>query len=248
MPRLFFIETDKRMTGHSPALSVSPVVRAAGCLRTVAAVVSIASGTITAPLAHADAAAGAMLAQKGASGVPACMSCHGPNGEGRAASGFPRLAGQNQAYLLKQLEAFASGKRKNPQMAPIAGALSAGQMRDAADYFASLPDWKPTQQPNVSSPQYAQGLKVATVGDWSKEMPACFSCHGMAGEGVPPHFPALVGQPRSYTQTQLEAWRSAKRTNDPLGLMQSVAERMTDKEIAAVSLYLENPSFTGKGK
>lgn len=79
-------------------------------------------------------------------------------------------------------------------------------------------------------------------------MPACFACHGIAGEGVPPHFPALAGQPMAYTQTQLNAWRAAQRTNDPLGLMQAVAEKMSDAEIAAVSRYLENPSRPGKEK
>lgn len=199
-------------------------------------------------LAHADRLAGATLAHKGSSSTPACMTCHGANGEGQAAGSFPRLAGQSQAYLLKQLQAFASGKRKNSQMAPIASSLDAGQMRDAADYYASLPAWKQSVAPDATATQYAQGLKIATVGNWTKEMPACFACHGVKGEGIPPHFPALVGQPMSYTQVQLKAWRSAKRTNDPIGLMQAVAEKMTDPEIAAVSRFLENPSLAGKGK
>lgn len=210
--------------------------------------VSIAWLAATPLLAHADRLAGATLAQKGGNGIPACMTCHGAKGEGQAAAGFPRLAGQAEAYLLKQLEAFSSGKRKNAQMAPIANALDAGQMRDVANYYASLPDWKQTNAPDTDSAQYAEGRKIATEGDWTKEMPACFACHGPTGEGIAPHFPALAGQPSGYTQAQLIAWKSAKRTNDPQGLMQSVAEKMTPEEITAVSLYLENPSFPGREK
>lgn len=200
------------------------------------------------PPAFADRLAGEALAQKGGTGVPACMTCHGANGEGQTVSGFPRLAGQPEAYLLKQLLAFAGGQRKNPQMAPIADALNGQQMRDAADYYASLPGWRPHGQPPAPSPQYALGLRLATSGNWSKDVPACFACHGPGGTGVPPHFPALAGQPSAYTRSQMKAWQTAGRTNDPQGLMQSVAEKMTEAEFDAVSLYLENPSPDGKGK
>lgn len=205
----------------------------------------VAAGT---PLAHADRLSGGTLAQKGSSSTPACMTCHGANGEGQAAGGFPRLAGQSQAYLLKQLQAFATGKRHNLQMAPIASSLNAEQMRDVADYYASLPGWKPTGASGTDSAQYMLGLKLATEGNWTKDIPACFACHGSGGEGIPPHFPALAGQPMSYVQSQLNAWKTGTRTDDPQGLMQAVAEKMNDAEIAAVSRFLENPSLTGKGK
>ncbi len=236
------------MMGHSIRLCASTPACGADSLRTLAAIVLLAWATMSASRVHADRLAGAALAQKGTSGVPACMACHGANGEGQAASGFPRLAGQPEAYLLKQLQAFAGGQRKNPQMAPIAGALDARQMRDAADYYASLPGWKPQGQTRASSPQYALGLRLATSGNWSKEVPACFACHGPGGAGVAPHFPALAGQPSAYTRSQMKAWQTASRTNDPQGLMQSVAEKMTDAEFDAVSLYLEHPSLVGKGK
>ncbi len=213
-----------------------------------AIVVSIIWAATGMSLAHADGLAGATLAQKGSSGTPACMTCHGANGEGQAAGGFPRLAGLSEAYLLKQLQAFSSGKRKNAIMEPIASSLDAEQMRDAADYYASLPAWKQTVAPDITSAQYALGLKIATEGDWSKEIPACFTCHGALGKGVPPHFPALAGQPRSYTQAQMNAWKARTRTNDPIGLMQMIGGKLTDPEIAAVSLFLENPSLAGKGK
>lgn len=198
--------------------------------------------------AHADSRAGATLAQQGGQGISACVSCHGARGEGQAATGFPRLAGQPQAYLVKQLQAFAEGKRKNPMMEPIARALSAQQIRDLANHYASLPGWSAPSKTNAPDPATAPGPRLATVGHWDKNIPACFSCHGPGGAGIPPHFPAITGQPRTYTRTQLKAWQAGTRSNDPQGLMKSVADRMTDTDIEAISLYLENPAAAGRSE
>lgn len=197
--------------------------------------------------AHADRAAGAVLAKKGGAGVPACASCHGPNGEGQAAAAYPRLAGQHSAYLLKQLREFAGGQRVNPQMAPIADALSEQQMRDVADYYASLPGWQAKNDP-APPPQDLTGYHLATRGNWGKGIPACFACHGEGGSGIPPHFPALAGQPAGYTRAQLEAWKTGKRDNDPQGLMKSIAARLSEAEVAAVSTYFEHPTPDRKEK
>ncbi|HEY9097401.1 MAG TPA: c-type cytochrome [Thiobacillus sp.] len=197
---------------------------------------------------NADEAAGAALAQKGAPGVLACVACHGAKGEGQAAAGFPRLAGQNQAYLEKQLQNFASGKRANPQMAPIASGLKPEQIKAVAAYYAGLPEWKPATATSPSTPEYKLGEILATKGKWRDGMPACFACHAAGGTGVAPHFPSIAGQPRNYTAAQLLAWQSDLRSNDPQNLMKSVAVKLTKAEIAAVSLYLENPAATGKGE
>jgi len=197
---------------------------------------------------HADSRAGAALAQQGGPGISACVSCHGARGEGQAATGFPRLAGQPQAYLLKQLQAFAEGTRKNPVMEPIARALNAQQMRDLADHYAGLPGWSAPLKTGASDPATAPGPRLATTGNWDKNIPACFACHGPDGAGIPPHFPAITGQPRAYTRTQLKAWQAGTRSNDPQGLMKSVADRMTDADIEAVSLYLENPTAAGRSE
>lgn len=190
--------------------------------------------------ACADSAAGEALAKKGGAGVFACMSCHGPNGEGQAAAAYPRLAGQHPAYLLKQLKEFAGGQRKNPQMEPIAAALSEQQMRDVANYYASLPGWR--AKSDTSQPHDTTGYHLATRGNWDEGIPACFACHGAGGSGIPPHFPALAGQPGSYTRSQLEAWKTGKRDNDPQGLMKSIAARMSEAEVAAASAYFEHPT------
>lgn len=66
---------------------------------------------------------GRQISTQGANGAPACMTCHGANGEGNPAAGFPHLAGMGAAYLAEQLEAMANGSRVSPVMAATAKAL-----------------------------------------------------------------------------------------------------------------------------
>jgi cytochrome c553 len=108
------------------------------------------AGPIIAPTAavvptDAQRNAGATLASQGGGGsVPACNSCHGAQGEGMAATGFPRLAGQSYAYLSHELASYADGSRKHPVMQPIAAAMSDEQRLSAAAYFSGLnPDGTP---------------------------------------------------------------------------------------------------------
>ncbi|MHB1231173.1 MAG: c-type cytochrome [Burkholderiales bacterium] len=189
---------------------------------------------------YADAKAGEALAKKGAGSAAPCMQCHGANGEGQAAAGFPRLAGQNQAYLVKQMQDFSTGRRSNPIMQAFARTLSAQQIRDVAEYYASLPAWQ-ASKPVALTAAAARGSQLARKGNWDKGIPACFACHGEQGTGIAPSFPALAGQNANYMSKQLSAWRAGARTNDPQGLMRSVAEKMSPDEIAAVSAYFENP-------
>lgn len=71
--------------------------------------------------------------------VPACASCHGPEGKGNAA--FPRLAGQHADYLMKQLRVFqrTNERPEGAVMKTVAHELSAQNIRDVADYLQALP-------------------------------------------------------------------------------------------------------------
>src|SRR5699024_10005193 len=125
-------------------------------------------------------------------GAPPCLTCHGANGEGNAAAGFPRLAGLSAAYQSKQLHDFASGERGNPIMAPIANALSDQQIEALARYYAGLE----TVSGTVDAPQarLEAGRELAVNGLWSDNLPACIACHGPGARGVGTEFPALAGQ------------------------------------------------------
>ncbi len=79
-------------------------------------------------------AAGDAAAGKSKSVV--CAACHGATGTSPNAM-WPNLAGQKEAYLLKQLKDFKSGARKDPMMAPMTSALSDQDMANLAAYFSS---------------------------------------------------------------------------------------------------------------
>jgi cytochrome c553 len=176
----------------------------------------------------------APVASAANSSAAACSACHGARGEGMAA--FPRLAGVSAAYLRRQLEAFATGQRKNAIMQPIAQNLSIQQRDEVAAFFASLP---PSVHADDIEPKNANdiGAWLATRGRWDKDLPACAQCHGPGGVGVGTTFPPLVGQPSDYLEQQLKAWRAGERPPGPLGLMQLIARKLSDADIKAVSDY-----------
>lgn len=188
------------------------------------------------PAQSADLNAGKAIVLKGnGRGAIECQACHGVDGAGNAAAGFPRLAGLNPEQLAKQLHDFQQGTRKDPTMQPIAKGLSESEVTNVAAYYAA-------QHPKATSAisdkaLIARGEHLALSGLWDKNIPACVSCHGPAGRGVGVHFPALAGQHASYIARQFEAWRNGTRANDPQALMQGIAERLPQGDIAAVSAY-----------
>lgn len=185
-------------------------------------------------MAGGDVEVGKRLATQGNDqGATACVACHGTNGEGNAAAGFPRLAGLNAEYLAKQLRDYREGSRTNPTMNPIAAALDDAASRDVAAYYASLDPAGDSADVKASE----RGRTLALRGDWDNTIPACVSCHGPGGRGVEPSFPALAGQHASYIKAQLQAWREGKRRNDANELMKVVAERMSKEQIRAVADY-----------
>ncbi|GGA49097.1 cytochrome c [Dyella nitratireducens] len=188
--------------------------------------------------AFADTPDGAAIARQGnARGVAPCMACHAADGGGQAAAGFPRLAGLPQAYLRKQLDDFAHGSRVNATMQPVASGLSDAERDALAVYYSKLPvpSAAPATPPSGDSATLAQSL--ASRGRWSKDMPACEQCHGPGGIGVGDHFPPLARQSVLYLSNQLHAWQQGARRNDPLQLMQTVAGKLDDADIAAISAW-----------
>jgi cytochrome c553 len=197
------------------------------------------AGLLVLPLTAPAADLGATIAKQGnGEGATACQTCHGADGGGQGAAGFPRLAGLPEAYLAKQLRDFQGEARKNATMKPIASALTAKEIEAVAAHYA---DMQPaTQAPGaegVAKQRLARGEAIAERGLWAKGVPACTSCHGPAGRGVGDAFPALAGQHASYIRSQINAWQNGERSNDPNRLMDVVAERLTGNEAAAVAAY-----------
>ena len=166
----------------------------------------------------------------------ACFACHGADGMGMPAAGFPRLAGLSADYLRKQLEDFRSGSRENPVMQPLAKALSEAEIQAVTRTLAAMPAPK---TPLVSREQVPNGpgAQLALRGAWDRQIPECVMCHGPGGVGVGSVFPPLAGQSAAYLSAQLNAWRDGSRSNDPNQLMVGVAKAMTDEEIKAVAEF-----------
>ena len=167
-------------------------------------------------------------------GAPACVTCHGAQGEGMPANGFPRLAGLNAGYLQTQLDAFANGQRANAMMTPIAQTLSADERAELARYYGTLSGAVATAP--VPQPDSA-GARLALKGRWSQRLPACVQCHGVTGAGVGNVFPALAGQSALYIENQLRGWQQGTRPPRPLGLMNAIASKLSAADIRAVAAY-----------
>ena len=180
-------------------------------------------------------------------GATACSVCHGADGMGNAAAGFPRLAGLNGEYLARQLRDYQSGTRGNPVMQPIASALDSSEKAAVSNYY-SLQDESPAPLiGRVDRTPQSLGESLVTRGAWERDIPECMSCHGPGGAGVGANFPRLAGQHSVYIVQQLNAWKQGTRTNDPNQLMRPVAEKLTDEESAAVADYfagLSTPDST----
>ena len=197
---------------------------------------------LTLPLAPSRGQAadplGATIATTGIEGTVACASCHGVDGLGNAAAGFPSLAGQDAGYLTRQLQLIRDGARAAAVMAPTLGQPTDAQLAAVAAYYAALP--APTgAAESLNDVQRAAAEALVQVGDWSaRALPACVSCHGPGARGVNASFPGIAGQHAPYLEAQLRAWARGERATDPGDLMGTVARKLTDTEITAVSAWL----------
>jgi cytochrome c553 len=166
-----------------------------------------------------------------------CQACHGVHGEGMADGDEPRIAGQSAYYLDKQLRDFASGARDNPIMGAIAKGLSEQTRSKLVGYYASLPTPAPLKSTSPTAAQSSLGHQLALEGSEAKRVQACNNCHGPDGSGVALSAPGLAGQWGPYLAAQLKSWQRGGRKNDAGSLMTSVAARLDDADIAAVTSY-----------
>tara|TARA_R110002110_G_scaffold65206_4_gene180040 strand:- start:122279 stop:122908 length:630 start_codon:yes stop_codon:yes gene_type:complete len=167
-----------------------------------------------------------------------CIACHGATGNSVVPE-WPKLAGQHQDYLIKQISEIKKGDkglRSVPTMYGMVMGLSSQDIADIAAYYASQ---KQTQ--GSAQEQYVElGKKIYLGGNIESGVPACLACHGPQGMGNgAANFPRIAGQHSTYTELQLKKFHDGTRSNDPSGMMQYIAKKMTDAEITAVSSYIE---------
>lgn len=177
-------------------------------------------------------AAGDKTAGKAKSAV--CAGCHAADGNSVNPE-WPKLAGQHESYIYKQLVEFKSGARQDALMAGQVAALSDQDMQDLAAYFAG----QVGSEGQADEATLAEGEALYRGGNNAAGIAACMGCHAPNGKGNPmAKFPALGGQHATYTINQLKNFRSGARANDAGKMMRNVAVRMTDAEIEAVANYI----------
>ncbi|HHM05827.1 MAG TPA: c-type cytochrome [Gammaproteobacteria bacterium] len=215
-----------------------------------------------------NAANGEKIFREGKGSVPACASCHGEDGSGSDDLATPRLAGQFFSFLVKQLEDFASDKRKDTTMFVMndnAKGLTTQDRRDVATYLSEKhidfrgSDLEALKAAGTDVGEAYRGRAIVEYGSprrddgFPKELgskgggvPACKSCHGYAGRGAPNMYPMIGRQRYTYLVNQLKKWRDGAadpngqnaRTNDPMGQMRAVAARLSDDDILSAAAYL----------
>lgn len=144
----------------------------------------------------------------GAGQYAVCAACHGQQGEGLPALNAPKLAGQSEWYLRRQLENYKNGVRGThpedtfgKQMAPMAATLTTPEAVDnVVAYIQTLPD---EPAPATIDGDIERGKKLYEV---------CAYCHGDAGEGVRAmNAPRTAGMNDWYIARQLENFRAGVR-------------------------------------
>src|SRR5574343_451290 len=166
---------------------------------------------LLAGVASAQAVEDVALMQRGEEMVLGkCFLCHGATGDSSSPL-YPKLAGQNESYLLKQLRNLKSGDRESSDMRKIVADMDDGDMR-------------------------AVGEKLYTQGNPANGLPPCRDCHGEKGAGSDV-LPRIAGQHTLYIETQLNLFEERKRTNDN-ARMQDIAKRLSVDEARAVAEYL----------
>ena len=183
-------------------------------------------------------------AEAGQTKSATCMGCHGLAGNSDIAT-FPKLAGQGEVYLLKQLQNFKSGERNNAIMAGVASLLSEQDMMDIAAYYSIQTISENSAKGDAETIEL--GRKIYIGGKMDTQTSACIACHGPKGLGIPTAgFPSLSAQHADYIAVQLKAFRQysineqtgsddVSRTNE---MMVNVAKGLTTVEIEALAQYI----------
>lgn len=162
-----------------------------------------------------------------------CAGCHGEDGNSLVPM-FPKIAGLQESYIVKQLRDFQSGRRKSDIMAPVVAALQPQDIGPLAAYFSGQ-KMKPGEVTTKASVGF--GKMVYFEGNEETGVPACVGCHQAQGTG---HliYPRIGGQHSVYVSQQLKSFAAGDRSNDANRFMRVVAKRMSEEEIQSVAEYL----------
>ena len=162
-----------------------------------------------------------------------CAACHGPDGNSLVPM-FPKIAGLQETYIIKQLRDFQSGRRKSDIMAPVVSTLKPEDLAPLANYF-SRQKLKPGD--TGAKAETSVGKLLYFDGNEETGVPACVGCHQPQGAGQT-IYPRIGGQHSTYVAQQLRNFAAGERSNDVSRFMRVVAKRMSEEEIQSVAAYL----------
>jgi cytochrome c553 len=178
-----------------------------------------------------------------------CAACHGKNGEGGKDGTYPRLAGLDEAYIARQLNAFKSRARVNIPMDPYATEreLPESDIRDIARLLSQieLPTEMPAPDADMSSLERLRAAQAVfnvrrVDGDVERgaELYAedCGDCHGPEGWGED-DAPPLAGQYTEYLRRQIDGFQSGERANED---MDDVFDSLDDRDLDDIFAYLSS--------
>jgi cytochrome c553 len=225
----------------APAATAGAPAAASSAGKPAAAASSAPAATPVAAAATAALKPGDATAGQAKAAV--CGACHGLDGNSSDAQ-YPKLAGQSEDYIARQLTDFKAGKRQNPIMLGMATPLSEQDMHDIGAYFASK-----VSLPGVADQALVEhGEAIFRQGDATRGIPACMACHSIDGRGNPgAMYPQLTGQHAQYIQATLKSWHDGTvwGTDAHSKIMPAIAQKLDAADIAAVASYVEGLHSTG---
>lgn len=201
---------------------------------TLAALVLAAGAAVAAP--KADIAKGKEVA------TTICAACHAADGNSGIAM-YPKLAAQHSAYIYRQTLDIKEGKRTNGSaavMKPMVMNLSEQDILNVSAFYAKQQAKSGEANPKQNDP--VLGGKIYRGGLVDKKVPACMSCHGPSGAGIPGGgteigaYPRLGGQHMAYVVDQMKAYKTGQRKN---AIMEDIAKRLTEEELNSVANFIQ---------
>ena len=201
---------------------------------TLAALVLAAGAAVAAP--KADIAKGKEVA------TTICAACHAADGNSGIAM-YPKLAAQHSAYIYRQTLDIKEGKRTHGSaavMKPMVMNLSEQDILNVSSFYSKQQPKPGEANPKQNDP--VLGGKIYRGGLVDKKIPACMSCHGPSGAGIPGGgteivaYPRLGGQHMAYVVDQMKAYKTGQRKN---AIMEDIAKRLTEEELNSVANFIQ---------
>jgi cytochrome c553 len=160
-----------------------------------------------------------------------CVACHGRNAHGDPARNVPALAGQRQAYLVKQLADFSEIERESRDMHAVVSQAALAEPQVWADVSAHL-----NAMPPIAEPQRGDGRYVQLGEGIFREQ--CASCHEEDARGDDDGFvPSLRNQHYAYLLNEMRIMGRWHTRNLDEGLSRFL-DSLDKDELAGLADYL----------